>query len=601
MINIRLDIKATNSSSETLFFKARQYMRHVFAIICILFSLTASAGEREYIWKMGKMPNNQKHQIAAMTDESKAKGFNAEKNRIAYIEWYDAPKPDIHTKGCMILISGGAYNSCCDVNLIKLWSDRFTELGFQCVNFVYRTPRPIGISIYQTAWEDAQRAVRLVRKQAEKRGFDPEKIGIISMSAGSHLGLLLATCSQTPAYEKVDKNDDIPCHINWAIINAPAYGTTDAENGTPAARQGYGSDVSLSPLFRFDEKTCPMSLHHGGADIYSPQTSTLVYRQLRKMNIPAELHLYADKPHGAYGLERAVEFMRQMGYMGPVEDEVKLMDRYSDNGHRAIHIRQDIWPEGKTPDFRAEQCVPYMEWHIPDTLKTKAIQIIYSGGGYNNNSPNCAEVAPMRRYLNERGMAVVTLKYRTPRPKGGLAKHTSAWQDLQRTIKLVRSQAAAKGLDPDRIGIMGGSAGGHLTLMGVTSSRHQSYLPIDEIDKISCKVQWGVGIYPGYVLSDGFDSKNNTGGNGDNLILAPEFSFDLDTAPMVFVHGDADVYSAMGSVVVWEKMVMMGVQCDLHTLATRPHCFQRAASPGTGSYTYQDRIWDFLTAKGFNR
>ena len=601
MINIRLDIKATNSSSETLFFKARQYMRHVFAIICILFSLTASAGEREYIWKMGKMPNNQKHQIAAMTDESEAKGFNAEKNRIAYIEWYDAPKPDIHTKGCMILISGGAYNSCCDVNLIKLWSDRFTELGFQCVNFVYRTPRPIGIPIYQTAWEDAQRAVRLVRKQAEKRGFDPERIGIISMSAGSHLGLLLATCSQTPAYDKVDKNDDIPCHINWAIINAPAYGTTDAENGTPAARQGYGSDVSLSPLFKFDEKTCPMSLHHGGADIYSPQTSTLVYRQLRKMNIPAELHLYADKPHGAYGLERAVEFMRQMGYMGPVEDEVKLMDRYSDNGHRAIHIRQDIWPEGKTPDFRAEQCVPYMEWHIPDTLKTKAIQIIYSGGGYNNNSPNCAEVAPMRRYLNERGMAVVTLKYRTPRPKGGLAKHTSAWQDLQRTIKLVRSQAAAKGLDPDRIGIMGGSAGGHLTLMGVTSSRHQSYLPIDEIDKISCKVQWGVGIYPGYVLSDGFDSKNNTGGNGDNLILAPEFSFDLDTAPMVFVHGDADVYSAMGSVVVWEKMVMMGVQCDLHTLATRPHCFQRAASPGTGSYTFMDRIWEFLESKGFNK
>ena len=576
-------------------------MRHIFITLCLLFSLIASANEREYIWKKDKMPNRQSHQIAAMTDESETQGFNADKNRMAYIEWYDAPKPDIHTKGCMILISGGAYNSCCDVNLIKLWSDRFTELGFQCVNFVYRTPRPIGIPIYQTAWEDAQRAVRLVRKQAEKRGFDPEKIGIISMSAGSHLGLLLATCSQTPAYEKVDKNDDIPCHINWAIINAPAYGTTDAENGTPAARQGYGSDVSLSPLFKFDEKTCPMSLHHGGADIYSPQTSTLVYRQLRKMNIPAELHLYADKPHGAYGLERAVEFMRQMGYMGPVEDEVKLMDRYSHNGHRAIHIRQDIWPEGKTPDFRAEQCVPYMEWHIPDTLKTKAIQIIYSGGGYNNNSPNCAEVAPMRRYLNERGMAVVTLKYRTPRPKGGLAKHTSAWQDLQRTIKLVRSQAAAKGLDPDRIGIMGGSAGGHLTLMGVTSSRHQSYLPIDEIDKISCKVQWGVGIYPGYVLSDGFDSKNNTGGNGDNLILAPEFSFDLDTAPMVFVHGDADVYSAMGSVVVWEKMVMMGVQCDLHTLATRPHCFQRAASPGTGSYTYQDRIWDFLTAKGFNR
>ena len=180
-------------------------MRNIFITLCLLFSLIASANEREYIWKKDKMPNRQSHQIAAMTDESETQGFNADKNRMAYIEWYDAPKPDIHTKGCMILISGGAYNSCCDVNLIKLWSDRFTELGFQCVNFVYRTPRPDGIPMYQTAWEDGQRAVRQVRKQAEKRGFDPEKIGIISMSSGSHLGLLLATSSQTPAYEKLDK------------------------------------------------------------------------------------------------------------------------------------------------------------------------------------------------------------------------------------------------------------------------------------------------------------------------------------------------------------------------------------------------------------
>ena len=70
---------------------------------------------------------------------------------------------------------------------------------------------------------------------------------------------------------------------------------------------------------------------------------------------------------------------------------------------------------------------------------------------------------------------------------------------------------------------------------------------------------------------------------------------------MIFIHGDADPYSAMGSVRVWEKMLMMGIQCDLHTLATRPHGFQSKASPGTGSYTHMDRIWEFLTEKGFNR
>lgn len=575
--------------------------RYFSLIIFALLSFSLAAGERETIWPKGKMPHRQDHQIAAMTDEAGRPGFNADKHRTAYLEWYEAPSADKRNGGCMILISGGSYECCCDVGLIKQWNERFTELGFQCVNFVYRTPRPVGLPIYQTAWEDGQRAVRMVRSQAGERGFDPEKIGVISMSAGSHLGLLLATSSQTPSYERVDNLDDIPCHLNWAIVNAPAYGTTDAENGTPALRQGYGADVKLSEVFRFDEKTCPMSLHHGGTDVYAPHTSILVYKQLRRMGIPAELHLYADKGHGAFGLERGVEFMRQMGYMGEVPEEERLMDRYTSDDARGFYAKENIWPEGKTPDLQQEQCIPYIEWHIPKKLTTKAIQIVYSGGAYYGNNPDDFEVAPIRRYLNEKGMAVVTLKYRTPRPAGNLAKHTTAWQDLQRTIKIVRSQALAKGLDPDRIGIMGSSAGGHLTLMGVTSSRHQSYWPIDEIDRISCKVQWGVGIYPAYVLSDGFDGENSEGGNSDGHFIAPEFSFDLDTAPMVFIHGDADGYSAMGSVKVWEKMAMMGIQSDLHTLATRYHCFHRQASPGTGSYTHLDRIWEFLTSKGFNQ
>ena len=567
-------------------------------LLCITASLVA--GERETIWPKGKMPHRQDHQIAAMTDETSKQDFDADKNRIAYLEWFDAPAEEIRTGGCMILISGGSYECCCDVSLIKEWNRRFTELGFQCVNFVYRTPRPVGLPIYQTAWEDGQRAVRMVRSQAEKRGFDPEKIGVISMSAGSHLALLLATSSQTPAYKRVDKTDDIPCHINWAIVNAPAYGTTDAESGTPAVRQGYGSDVSLSKVFRFDGKTCPMSLHHGGNDIYAPQTSTLVYRQLRRMGVPAELHLYADKGHGAFGLERGIEFMRQMGFIGPLAEEERLMDRYPDDDDRAYYAKEDVWPEGKMPDCQENQCVPYIEWHIPAELTTKAIQIVYSGGAYERNDPDGFEVAPIRRYLNEKGMAVVTLKYRTPRPEG-LAKHTTAWQDLQRTIRIVRSKAKERGRDPDRIGIMGSSAGGHLTLMGVTSSRHRSYWPSDDLDRIPCNVQWGIGIYPAYALTDGLDGLNSNKGNDDSDILAPEFSFDLDTAPMLFIHGDADGYAAMNSVKVWEKMVMMGIQSELHTLASRTHCFQMTSSPGTGSHTHFDRIWEFLTSKEFNR
>lgn len=572
-------------------------MKKIIALLSIFCSLVSLAYERETVWPKGKMPHRQDNQIAAMSNEVRQPGFNADEHRVAYLEWYEKPAKEVHTGACMILISGGSYMGCVDVSHIERWHKELTALGIQCVNLVYRTPRPVGLPIYQTAWEDGQRAVRMVRSEAKKRGFDPEKIGVISMSAGSHLALLLGTSSQTPAYEKVDKLDDVPCHINFAIVNAPAYVTTDGENGDPASRLGYGPDVKISSLFKFDEKTCPMSLHHGGNDPYSPNGSTLVYRELRKKGVPAELHLYPGKGHGVYGFERGVEFMTQMGFLGPVEPEVSLESRFTSDEHRASMIHEEIWPEGKTPDFFDNQCVPYLEWHFPKELKTKAIQIIYSGGAYSTNDPTAFEVQPARRYLNEKGMTVVTIKYRTPRPpkESGLSKHTCAWEDLQRAIKIVRSKAESYGLDPERIGIMGSSAGGHLTLMGVTSSRHQAYLPVDAIDRQSCKVQWGIGIYPAYVLTDGLEARNTTKGNDDSAVLAPDFSFDLDTAPMLFIHGDDDPYASMNSVKTWEKMRSMGIQSELHTLATRSHCFQRTASPGTGSYNYLDRIWEYVS------
>ncbi len=566
-------------------------MKKAVTLLLFLLSLSLTAQERVPVWPKGKMPDTQAHQIAAMTNETGREDFNPDKYRIPYLEWFE--KPDNPNGTCMILISGGSYMNCCDVKLIDKWHEELTKMGVQCVNFVYRTPRPEGLPIYQTAWEDGQRAVRMVRRDAEKRGFDPEKIGVISMSAGSHLALLLATSSQTPAYERIDKVDDIPCHINWAIVNAPAYATTDGETGTPAMREGYGTDVKLSDVFKFDEKTCPMSLHHGQIDPYTPMGSTLVYRELRKRGIPAELHLYPGKGHGAFGFERGVEFMTQMGFLGPVQPEVDLMDRFTSDEGRARYVREDLWPEGKMPDAQEAQGTPYIEWHFPKEMKTKAIQIIYSGGAYYGNGPDSFEVTPARRYLNDLGMTVVTMRYRTPRPEG-LSKHTTAWQDLQRAIRKVRSEAEAYGLDPDRIGIMGSSAGGHLTLMGVTSARHRAYLAVDEIDKISCKVQWGIGIYPAYALTDGLDGYNEHQGNADGDILAPEFSFDLDTAPMLFIHGDADPYSAMASVKMWERLRAMGVPAELHTLALREHGFQRTASPGTGSYSWLDRIGEYL-------
>ena len=556
-------------------------------------------GERVPLWPEGKIPDLQAHQIGGMTDEPHTnKAWRAE-HAMPYVEWFEAPAADVKNGCCMILVSGGSYNCCCDVSLIKLWRDRFTALGYQCVNLVYRTPRPKGLPVWQSAWEDGQRAVRLVRKDAAKRGFDPEKIGVIGMSAGGHLTVMLATNSQTPAYKRVDAVDDIPCHINWAIANAPAYNTLGGAKGDQSVQDGVTVVPTINPCFAFDEKTCPISFHHGGIDPWSPNGSTLTYRELHRRGIPAELHLYADMKHGAHGFDRALEFLRQMNIDGRLQPE-RAMDHRMMPGDTIRTEKEYLWPKGKAPDVSPNHAYdPYLIWFVPERQTTKAIQIVYPGGGYSFCNIN-GEGTPVAHYLNGKGMTTVLVMYRCPRPTGQ-AKHLSGWQDAQRAIRLVRSEAAGRGLDPDRIGLMGFSAGGHLTLMTATNAKTSAYESVDDVDSLPCSVQWACPIYPAYALTDGVDAPNARGGNEDDAVLVPEFAFDELTPPMCFVHGDADGWAAMNSVKSWEKLRLMGIQSDLHTLAKRGHCFQFKAAPGTGSYTWLDQVWDFLTRKGLNK
>ena len=563
-------------------------------------------GERQPLWPEGRIPDFQEHQVGAMTDETHVgtgptrtadPDFKPEEHRMPYLEWFE--KPARPNGACMILVSGGSYNSCCDVGLIKTWRDRFTELGYQTVNLVYRTPRAKGLPCYQSAWEDGQRAVRLVRSQAAARGFDPEKIGVIGMSAGGHLVTMLATSALTPAYAKVDALDDLPCHVNWCIANAPAYNTSGSAPGIARPQDGTTEVPTVNPCFKFDEKTCPISFHHGGMDKYTPNGSTLCYRELRKRKVPAELHLYADRGHGAFGLERAVEFLAQMEFVQKLPREVALDHRMMP-GDTIRTEKEYLWPEGREPDVSTNQCYrPYLVWFIPEKLKTKAVQVIVPGGGYGFCNFN-GEGTPVAHYLNGKGMAAVVVMYRCPRPIGK-PKFWSGWQDAQRAIRLVRSEAPSRGLDPDRIGLMGFSAGGHLTLMTATNAKTPAYEPIDRIDELPVKLQWAVPVYPAYSLTDGADVPNVRGGNYDDSVPVPEFSFDSDTPPMCFLHGDADVWAAMNSVKMWEKLRMMGIQCDLHTYALRGHCFQIRCAPGTGSYTWLDRVWDFLSTKKLNK
>jgi dienelactone hydrolase len=237
----------------------------------MLFPTLASRGERVALWPEGKIPNFQPQQIAARTQDAKSERFQAAENRMPHLDWYEPPAKK--NGACLLLISGGGYQGCSDGVWIDQVAKKFTELGYVCVSLTYRTPRPQALPIYQSAWEDGQRAVRLVRHDAEKRGFDPEKIGVLGFSAGGHLTVLLATSALSAAYEPVDEFDKLPCHVNWAVPVYTAYALTDGLAG-PNTRDGDAVDVKLSDVFKFDAKTCPMALFHGGTDVYSPNSKT---------------------------------------------------------------------------------------------------------------------------------------------------------------------------------------------------------------------------------------------------------------------------------------------------------------------------------------
>ena len=228
----------------------------------------------------------------------------------------------------------------------------------------------------------------------------------------------------------------------------------------------------------------------------------------------------------------------------------------------------NVWPD-LAPGEKADAVKPTYEYWKPAEKTTDACMIVCPGGAYQGLAYG-HEGDKIARYFTGKGVTTVVLKYRVPR-REGLPKHMAAWQDAQRMVRIVRSRAAEWGINPDKIGIMGFSAGGHLTLMTSTTSLTNSYEAIDDIDKLSCSVNFAVPVYPAYVLEDGADGPNS--GKGNDSTMVGDFAFDENTPPMCLIHGDNDVYSPMGSVAVYSKLRKMNIPAELHIFAKIDHGF----------------------------
>jgi acetyl esterase/lipase len=136
---------------------------------------------------------------------------------------------------------------------------------------------------------------------------------------------------------------------------------------------------------------------------------------------------------------------------------------------------------------------PTLHLWKPKNQNGRAV-IIFPGGGYGILAAQ-HEGSEIAEWLNKQGITAFLTKYRVPRRKG-LPKHTVALQDAQRAIRLVRSRAKEFGISPDKIGVLGFSAGGHLT---VHQADKPSYQASDEIDQVSARPDFAIPIYPAYL------------------------------------------------------------------------------------------------------
>jgi acetyl esterase/lipase len=220
--------------------------------------------------------------------------------------------------------------------------------------------------------------------------------------------------------------------------------------------------------------------------------------------------------------------------------------------------------------------------------ENRTAMLICPGGGYWDLYWQL-EGEEVASWLNSIGITGIILKYRVPRrpdePKGEPARRPL--QDAQRALSLVRSRAAEWGINPGRIGMIGFSAGGHLVTATATSFAKRTYEPIDDIDKISCRPDFAIPVYSGYLKAK------------DKEELAPGLHVPTNAPPFFLVHGSDDIVSPPeNSVLMYLAVKRAGVPAELHVYADTTHDFAVRKTDRPYS-TWTQSCEDWLRDRGF--
>lgn len=201
---------------------------------------------------------------------------------------------------------------------------------------------------------------------------------------------------------------------------------------------------------------------------------------------------------------------------------------------------------------------PTLTLYSPPEKNTGAAVVVFPGGGYRILAIDL-EGTEVCDWLNSIGVTCILVKYRVP-DTGPYPKSPAALQDAQRALGIVRRHAAEWKIDPNRIGVLGFSAGAHLSAALSTHFEKRLYDPIDDADNLSCRPDFAVIVYPGYLaLSE------------QGMATNPEINPTEKTPPAFIVQAEDDPVHVENATNYFLQLKNAKVPAELHIYAQGGH------------------------------
>lgn len=219
----------------------------------------------------------------------------------------------------------------------------------------------------------------------------------------------------------------------------------------------------------------------------------------------------------------------------------------------------------------------------PENANGTAV-LVCPGGGYNILAYE-HEGTQVCEFLNKHGVTGILLKYRVPRrdPKD---PGREPLQDAQRAMGIIRHHATEWGLKPDRIGILGFSAGGHLSIMTTLHANERTYTVDQALDVDDATPDFAIPVYAAYL------TEKNSG-----FTLLPEFKVTGKAPPMCLVHAHDDRITAAGSALLYLEYKKLSLPCELHIYAKGGHGFGMRKSGGPVN-DWPERVAEWMKSTG---